>query len=483
MKLNATAEILLVSLTAAPLLLSGCRVGPAYKKPTVALAPEYRGAEPQAGGAGNTTDAKTEITAKGIGDEKWWTIFGDKQLQELIRKGITQNFDARIAAERVVQAQAQLGLTHADQLPSLSGTASFSSQQYAKGEMGTNPSPVDANFGRLGVAAAWNLDFWGKYRAATEGARAQMVASEWARRAVISTVVTNIATSYFELRTLDQQLEIARKTLVTRQETLKLTRTLESGGSGSMLDVREAEQLVYAVQAQIADLERQTEQQEDTICTLLGENPHPIVRGLSLDEQPKLPEVPAGVPSELLQRRPDIQQAEALLISANAQITVARAAYFPQIELTGSTGTDSNALTRLFTGSSHVWNFGPSLSVPIFDASRVKNNVHMSESAQRQALLTYQQSIATAFRDVSKALVGWRKYREYREQQEKITASAEDALHLAKLRYEQGQSSYLDVLTNDRTLLSAELDLSVAKQNELLSLVQLYSALGGGWQQ
>lgn len=476
----STSSLMAAVLAALLPALAGCHIEKKYQRPDVPTAPEFRGATP-ATSAENSTQASARQT-KSIGDEKWWDLFGDPQLQELIRKGMAQNFDARLAAERVLQAQAQLGVTHADQLPSLNGSASFTSTQMAKGEMVSNPDTVSTNFGKLGVGAAWNLDFWGRYRMATEAMRAQLVASQWAQRAVQSTVVSSIASAYFQLRTLDTQLEIARKTRDSRQETLKLTRTLEAGGSGSMLDVREAEQIVYASEAQITDLERQIEQQEDTICTLLGETPHPIARGLSLDAQPRLPEVPAGVPSELLTRRPDIQQAEATLTAANAQIGVARSAYFPQIELTGSTGTDSNALTRLFTGPSHVWNFGPSLSVPIFDAGRIKNSVRISESQQRQDVLLYQQTIATAFRDVSKSLVGWRKSREMREHEERIVVAATDALQLARLRYEKGQSSYLDVLTNDRTLLSAQIDLATAKQNELLSLVQLYNALGGGWQ-
>jgi len=477
MKSHATCTVLLWSALCFALVLSGCRVGPAYKKPAVALAPEFRGASPHDASA----SAAPANAGKSLGDEPWWALFDDKQLQELLRKGIAQNYDLRIAAERVVQAQAQLGVTRADQLPMLSANASFNSQQLAKGEMVSNPQAVSMNFGKMGLGAAWNLDFWGKYRMATEAARSQLVATEWARRAVQTTVVSNIASSYFQLRTLDQQMDIARKTLATRQETLQLTKVLEAGGSGSMLDVREAEQLVFAVQAQIADLQRQTEQLEDSICTLLGETPHPVVRGLSLDQQPRLLEVPPGLPSDLLVRRPDIQQAEAVLVAANAQIGVARAAYFPQIALTASTATDSNALTRLFSGPSHVWNFGPTLSVPIFDASRVRNNVRITESEQRQDLLAYQQTIASAFRDVSKALVAWRKYREYRESQEKIETAAGDALRLARLRYEQGQSSYLDVLTNDRNYLNAQMEVAAAKQNELLSIVALYNALGGGW--
>jgi multidrug efflux system outer membrane protein len=473
---NLTAVASLIAAFA----MAGCRVGPDYKRPAVPTAPAYRGAEEPAATATTAANApQTDVGKKNLGDEKWWSVFGDPQLQELIRKGLAQNYDVRVAAERIVQAQ--LGVTNADLYPSLNGTSSFSSQRYAKGEMSTNP--VLTNFGKFGLSATWTPDFWGKYRRASEAARAQLLGYEWARRAVLDTVVSNIATAYFQLRTLDMQLEISQKTLASRQDSLKLTRTLEAGGSDSMLDVREAEQLVSASQAQIADLERQIEQEEDTLSTLLGDTPHPIVRGQNIDQQPLLPTVPTGVPSELLERRPDIQQAETALIAANAEIGVARAAYFPEISLTGAAGSDSNALSRLFTGPSFAWNYGPSLTVPIFDAKRIRNNVRVSESEQRQAVLTYQQTIANAFRDISKALVAYRKYREYREHEEEIVTSSADALHLSKIRYEQGQSSYLDVLTNDRTYLSAQLDLATAKQNELLSLVQVYDALGGGWQQ
>lgn len=473
---------LVVATGSAACIFSGCKVGPAYQRPTVPTAPEYRGAE-QAPAAAVSAAAPAQGKTASIGDEKWWNVFDDPALADLIRKGIAQNYDVRLAAERVVQAEAQVGVVRADQKPSLSGSASFSSQQYAKGEMGSNSDSLLTNFGRLGLGAVWNLDFWGKYRSATEAARAQMLSSEWARRAVLDTVISEIATSYIQLRTLDMQMNIAKQTLASREESLKLTNVLESGGMDSLLDVREAEQLVFSAKAQITDLERQIEQQEDTISTLLGETPHEIPRGQSIDRQPQLPSVPAGVPSELLERRPDIREAEEVLIAANAEIGVARSAYFPQIALTGTAGSDSNALTRLFTGPSYVWNYGPSLSVPIFDAGRIRNNVRISESLKRQAVLQYQQTIANAFRDVSKALVGYRKYREYRGHQEQIVTAAADALKLSRIRYEHGQSSYLDVLTNDRNYLTAQLDLATAKQNELLSLVQIYEALGGGWQQ
>lgn len=462
------AAALLLSLS-----LSACRVGPNYKRPAVPAPPAFRG-------AGNVADSSASAPAVSLGDQKWWEVFSDPQLQELIRTALKQNYDVRLAAERVVQAQAQLGVTRADQFPEIDATSSIGSQRYSKAVYG---SETMVNTGSLGLSATWNLDFWGKYRRATEASRAALLSSEWAKRAVLNTVVMNVATGYFQLRTLDLELEITKSTLDSRKQSLKLTQTLEAGGSTTMLDVRQAEQLVFTSQAQIPDLERQIEQQENSLSTLLGENPHSIPRGASINQQPHLPTVPVGIPSQLLERRPDIQEAEQNLVEANAQIGVARADYFPQISLTGAASTQSNALTRLFTEPNSAWNYGPSLSLPIFNAGRTKNNVRIAESQQRQAVLTYQQTIADAFRDVSNALVAYGKYHEYRVQQEKLAASAKDAAHLSQLRYEGGQSAYLEVLTNETNYLSAELNLATAKQNELLALVQLYNALGGGWQQ
>jgi multidrug efflux system outer membrane protein len=460
------------------LTVAGCRVGPNYKRPAVPTAPEYRGAEQDVKATGSAAQTIA------LGDQKWWDVFADPQLQELIRKGLQQNYDVRVAAERIVQANAQLGITRANQFPTLNGTADYTGQRVSQASLGiAGFSPEATNTGSLGLSASWNLDFWGKYRSATEAARAQMLSSEWAHRAVLSTVVMDIATGYFQLRTLDLQLEVSKRTLAARQESLKLTRALNDGGAGTLLDVRQSEQLVLTAQEEIPDLERQIEQEEDTICALLGENPHPIPRGLPIDQQPHPPTVPAGLPSTLLERRPDILEAEANLIAANAEIGVARAAYFPQISLTGSASTQTNQLSKLFSGPSYAWNYGPtSVSVPIFNAGSIRNNVRMTESEERQALLTYQQTIANAFRDVSKSLVAYRKYREYREQQEQLTASAQDAARLSQALYQEGQDSYLEVLTSDTNYFTAELNLAIARQNELLSLVQLYNALGGGWE-
>jgi len=271
--------------------------------------------------------------------------------------------------------------------------------------------------------------------------------------------------------------------LTARRESLRLTSVLSNHGNTSELDVRQAEQLVYTASEEIPDLERRIQQEENFISTLLGNNPGPITRGLRLTEQPHSPEVPAGIPSELLERRPDIRQSEQFLIAANAQIGVARAAYYPQIALTGSGGFQSDALSRLFAGTAGLWSFAGSLTQPIFTAGRIRSGVRLAEAQQQEAVLAYQQSIQQSFRDVSDALIAYRKNREFREQQELLTGSAEGAARLSNIRYTGGVTSYLEVLTNETNYFTAELNLAQAQANELLALVQLYQALGGGWQQ
>jgi multidrug efflux system outer membrane protein len=333
------------------------------------------------------------------------------------------------------------------------------------------------------LSLAWDLDFWGKYRRANESARATLLATQWAHEAVISTLVSEVAAAYFQLRELDLQLEISRRTLASRQNSLQLTQVLAKGGGTSMLDVRQAEQLVFTAAETIPDLERRIEQQENFISTLLGNNPGPIARGTKLTDQPHSPGIPAGIPSSLLERRPDIRQAEAQLIAANAQIGVAKAAYFPQISLTASSGFQSSALTSLFTGPAGLWNFGGSLAQPIFAGGRIRSGVRLSEARQQETLLIYQQSIQQAFRGVSDALVEYRKDREFREQQQQLALSAQDAAQLSEMRYRGGATSYLEVLTNETNYFDAELGLAQAQLNELLGLVSIYRNLGGGWQE
>jgi multidrug efflux system outer membrane protein len=395
-----------IALVSIAVLSCGCTVGPNYKKPAATVPGTYRGLAPEETG-------KTESGS--IGDQKWWEVFQDEQLRSLIRTALQQNYDVRIAAARILQAQAQLGITRADQFPSVSGGADIADQRTAKSAF---LPAFERSTGQLNVSAAWELDFWGKFRRATEAARANLFASEWARQEIIATLVANISAAYFQLRALDLELEISKRTLASRQESLRLTSILADHGSTSMLDVRQAEQLVFTAAAEIPALEQQIEQQENFISTLLGKNPDAVPRGEKLTEQKYLPEVPPGLPSSLLERRPDIREAEQQLIAANAQIGVAQAAYFPQISLSGTGGFLSAALTDLFGGPAGTWNFGASLAQPIFTAGRLRSNVRFSEAQKQATLLSYQQAIQTAFRSVSDALIAYRKSREFRAQEE-----------------------------------------------------------------
>jgi outer membrane protein, multidrug efflux system len=461
----------LMALSLAMFLASGCAVGPNYKRPSVNVPGTYRGTMPQ---------EAPQPTAESLGDQKWWEVFQDKQLQDLVHTALQQNYDVRIAAARILEARAQVGITRADGLPTISAGAQSVDQRSARQKF--FPA-FETSAHQVDLSLAWDLDFWGKYRRANESARANLLATEWAREAVISTLVSDVATAYFQLRELDLQLEISRRTLASRQDSLQLTRLLANGGATSMLDVRQAEQLVFTAAETIPDLERRIEQQENFISTLLGNNPGPIARGAKLTEQPHAPEVPAGLPSSLLERRPDIRQAEAQLIAANAQIGVAKAAYFPQISLTATSGFQSSALTSLFTGPAGLWNFGGSLAQPIFNGGRIRSNVKFTEARQQEAELVYQQTIQQAFRGVSDALVEYRKDREFREQQEQLTFSAQDAARLSETRYRGGAASYLEVLTNETNYFNAELGLAQAQLNELVALVRIYRNLGGGWQE
>ena len=452
-------------------LLAGCAVGPNYKRPSVNAPDTYRGLTAEEA-------AKTESAS--LGDQKWWEVFQDERLQDLIRTALQQNYDVRIAATRILQAQAQLGITRADQLPTIAGGAEATNQRSPQSRF---IPAFDTSANQVNLSLHWELDFWGRFRRATQAARANLLASQWARQAVISSLVSNVATAYFQLRELDLELEISRRTLASRQDSLRLTQLLSDHGATSLLDVRQAEQLVYTAGEQIPDLERRIEQQENFISILLGKNPAGVPRGRKLTEQPHAPEVPAGLPSSLLERRPDIRQAEQQLIAFNAQIGVAKAAYFPQISLTGTGGYQSSALTSLFSGPAGLWNFGASLTQPIFTGGRIRSGVRFAEAQQQEALLVYQQTIQQAFREVSDALVAYRKNQEFRRQQELLTQSAQDAARLSDMRYRGGVTSYLEVLTNETNYFSAELSLTQAQRNELLALVQLYKALGGGWQQ
>jgi multidrug efflux system outer membrane protein len=454
----------------AVVLLTGCAVGPKYKRPPLTVPDTFRGASPDAG----------PQSAASIGEEKWWLVFGDEQLRGLIHEALSQNYDVRIAASRVLQAQAILGITRADQLPTITAGVAGSNVRMPQTK---TASPLETSFNQVSLSLFWELDFWGKFRRATEAARASLLATEWGQRAVISSLVSNVAAAYFQLRELDLELEISQRTLTSRKESLRLVNIRARGGVTSLLDVRQSEQLVYTAAASVPDLERRIEQQENLISVLLGRNPAPVNRGKSLVENAILPTVPAGLPSSLLARRPDIQSSEQQLIAANARIGVAKAAYFPQIALTATGGYESSALTSLFTGPAGFWSFGGQLLQPIFEGGRIRSNVRLTEAQKEEAVLIYQQTIQQAFREVSDSLVAYRKNQEFREQQELLDGAAQDATRLADVRYRGGVTSYLEVLDSDTRYFNAQLGLAQAQLNERLALVQLYNALGGGWQQ
>jgi multidrug efflux system outer membrane protein len=452
-------------------LLAACTVGPKYQRPKTDVPGGFRGVP---------ATAPVAASSESLGDAKWWIVFQDEQLQSLIRTALKQNYDLRIAAERVLAAQAQLRIARSDQYPSAGVGVVGTTERQPSSPMSP---PYRWDYMQVGGNASWDIDFWGKYRRATEAARANLAQTEWGKRAVASTLVANVASAYFRLRALDLDLEITQRTLASRQESLRLTKLLADQGAASMVDVRQAEQLVYVASATLPDLQRQIEQGENYLSFLLAQNPGPITRGRSLTEQARPPVVPAGLPSQLLERRPDIHESEQQLIAANAQIGVARAAYFPSISLTGTAGFMSSALTDLFTKPAGAWVVAGSVAQPLFTGGKLQANVRLAEAQQQQALLAYQQTIQNAFRDVSDALVAYQRSREAREQQDLLAAAAQDSTRLAHVRYDGGSSAYLEVLTNETNYFAAELNLSQARLNERLSLVQIYSALGGGWQQ
>lgn len=456
------------------LAASACTVGPNYKRPVAQLPEAYRAAAPTGALAADQPS---------LGDQKWWEVFQDEQLQELIRTALRQNFDVRIAAARVAEARAQLGITRADQFPQVDGSALADRERVSASPVPLPSQAFERNVFQVGVSTSWEVDFWGKFRRATEAARATLAATEWGRRAVVTSLVAQVAEAYFALRAIDLNLDISRQTLASRQESLRLTQVRAAGGVASELDVRQAEQLVFGASAVIVDLERQAEQQENLISILQGNNPGAVPRGRTLTDQPLIPQVPTGLPSALLERRPDIVEAEQTLVAANANIGVLRANFFPEVSLTGSGGFQSAALSSLLTGPAAFFTVGATLLQPVFTAGRTRSQVELAEARRDEVLLAYQQTILESLRDVSDALIAYRRNREFRDQQQLLTRSAGDALRLTTLRYQGGASSYLEVLDADTRLFAAQLVLAQAQLNELLAIVQIYRALGGGWEQ
>ena len=469
--ISKTHQILGLSFALA-LLLAGCKVGPNYVRPQVTAPPAYRGAD---------NSVVSSADPESLGDQDFTKVFREPELQQLIRTALENNYDVRIAAKRVLEQQAQLRITRSQLFPTVNvgGTGIGADLPSSLGSGLPSGATVAGSFN---LSAAWNPDFWGLYRRQSEAARAQLLAQTWAQRAVRMTLVQQVASAYFQLRALDAQLDIAKETLKTRQESVALTKTLESGGSVPLSDLREAEELQYTASAQIPQIEEQIQQQENGLRLLLGQDPGPLPHSDPSALNPTAQDLPVGLPSRLLERRPDILQAEQQLVAANAQIGVARAQFFPQLSISGSGGVGGDSISSIFDPDSKlIYGIG-SLTQPIFQGGKLRGQLQLSQREKEEMVLNYQKTIAGAFRDVSNALIAVNKQHAAREQQEKLVAAARDATQLARVRYQGGATSYLEVLTTDSNLFSAQLNLVNTQEGEALSLVQLYSALGGGWQ-
>ena len=450
-------------------LLAGCMVGPNYHRPAVQTPATFR-----------DLSEKQQVSAQetSYADLPWWQVFQDPQLQELIRTALKQNYDLQIATERINQARAQVQVTRSSLFPQVQTTANFSGGR--EGNFQTK-----SNFLNLTADAAFQLDFFGKLRRATEAARAELLATEDARQTVILTLVSDVASDYFALLDLDLQLQITHETVKTQEASVKLTTFRVEHGVATKLDVLQAQQVLDTANAQIPELELQIAQEENAISILLGNYPQSVSRGRPLIEQPLPPDVPPGLPSALLERRPDIREAEQILAAANAEIGVAKAQFFPQISLTGSGGGAfgrSSLFSSLMSSQLGIWSYGANVSQPIFTGGALKGNLKSAESQYKQALLAYRQTIQRAFGDVSDALIGYQKLHEVRLRQQDSVADLQESVRLSNLRYTGGTTTYLEVLDGQRSLFSAEITLAQARGDEYQSLVQLYRSLGGGWQ-
>jgi outer membrane protein, multidrug efflux system len=449
------------------LLVAGCAVGPNYKRPDVTVPVSHR-ADTALPSAAPAAPALT------FGDVKWFDLFRDEKLQELIRTALKDNYDIRIAAQRVLAAQAYVGVEKSALYPSVEAVGTADLQE------GRNRAASSA-FG--GGRVFWELDIWGKIRRSTEAARAEYLALEAVQKAVTQTLVTGVASSYFQLLELDQELYVAQLSLASRQDSLRLVKARLTGGLSTQLEVDQATSLVASASATIVDVQRRREQTENYLSTLLGRNPGPVERSRALADQKLAPEVPAGLPSALLERRPDIRQAEQLLVAANARVGVAKSLFFPSISLTGSGGAQNFEIPNLFRSTGGVYGFGGSLVQPLFNAGALWSNYKASKAQREAAILSYQKSIQDAFRDVADSLIGYQKAREYRAQREIFALTLRDQLRLAGMRYVGGVSSYLEVLDTERQALDAELGYAQAYLGELNSVIFVYKALGGGWMQ
>jgi len=459
------------------IVLSACTVGPKYQRPPLQTPASFRAPE---------ATSQAQAQASSFADLPWWQVFHDPQLQELIRTALKQNYDLQLAVERVTAARAQLGITRSNQFPQVSANPDFSGAK--------TDQDIKSNIFSLAADVVFQLDFFGRYRRSTEAARAQLLGTQDAQQTVLLTLVSDVASDYFLLRDLNLQLQISQETVKTQEDSVKLTELRLSHGIGTKLDILQARQVLDTANAQIPDLERQIGQNENAISILLGNYPQGVPRGKALGtETPKgwawsealPPQLPLGLPSALLERRPDIRQAEQNLVAANANIGVAKAMFFPQVSLTGSGGGawgHSVIFGADVPAHAGIYSYEAGLTQPIFEGGYLRNNLRYAKSQERQALISYRQTIQQAFGDVSDALIGYEKYHRVRERQEQTVKDLQESVSLSLMRYRGGTATYLDVLDSQRSVFNAELTLAQARNNEYQSLVQLYKALGGGWQ-
>ena len=466
---NRTLLILLAGLS------TGCTVGPNYKRPATSVPVAFRAPEPL-----------PPAQAASFADLKWFEVFKDEELQKLIRTALQRNYDLRDAVARVQAARAGLGIVRSNQFPSFGAGGSVDINRLSRdGETPIPPELLPSQNRNFGTAAlqllSFEVDIWGKLRRATESARAGLLSAEANRKAVVVALVGDVATAYLTMRESDYELEISRRTLQTREESLQLTQSRQTGGVSTLLDLRQAQQLVLTAAETIPSIQQAIEQSENRITLLLGQNPGSVPRGRSLMGQDMTPDVPAGLPSALLERRPDIQAAEQDLVAANAEVGVARAAYFPQLSLSGALGGASTQLSSLLSAPHTLWSLAPQVTQPIFTAGRLKSNVQLAQAQREHALIQYEKTIQTAFAEVSDSLIAHRRVRESRERQDALVQTLVDRERLAYLRYHGGVDTQLNALDADRDLFQAQLDLAQLRLREALTVVQLYKTLGGGW--
>jgi multidrug efflux system outer membrane protein len=453
--------------TCAMLLISACAVGPDYEKPEAEMPEAWR----------FEYSNNTEII-----NTLWWKQFRDPVLDELIQAALENNRDVRIAAARVEEFAARVDIARSGFYPQIGYQGDASRNRVSDESLSNLPpgTPAISNNFQATLNVGWELDIWGKIRRATESARASLLSAEEGKRTVILTLVTSVATSYVQLRALDRRLEIAKETLVSRKETLKLFELKFRGGVVSQLEVAQVRSEYEQAAVSIPSLERQIALLENSIAVLLGRNPGPVPRGKSISEL-ILPVIPEGVPSEVLERRPDVRGAEQDLIAANAQIGVAKAQYFPSISLTGLLGFASNELSNLASSTNSIWNVGGDITGPIFTGGQISGQVRVSEAVQKQVLNGYLKTIQTAFREVDDALVSNQKSREELEAQGRRVEALRESAHFANIRYNEGQVSYIEVLDSERRLFEAQLSYAEIQSEVYIALVNTYKAMGGGW--